>query len=84
MGDAAATNVRAQIHHVDGHDICRVQVDPSGFPVDATVIKQKPGGPKMTVTEFYVRRLNGTVALDIVERQKYLAQRWPAAPGSRT
>ena len=35
------------------HDICRVQVDPSGVPVDATVIKQKPGGPKEKVTEFY-------------------------------
>ena len=27
MGDAAVTNVRAQMHHVDGHDICRVQVE---------------------------------------------------------
>ncbi|MBK9296003.1 MAG: hypothetical protein WA988_01785 [Candidatus Nanopelagicales bacterium] len=80
MGDAAATSVRAQIHHVDGHDICRVQVDPSGFPIDATVIKQKPGGPKEKLAEFYVRRLNRTVALDIVEKQKYLAQRWPATP----
>ncbi|MBK7166366.1 MAG: ATP-binding protein [Candidatus Microthrix sp.] len=80
MGDAAATNLRAQIHHVDGHDICRVQVDPSGFPVDATVIKQKPDGPKEQLTEYYVRRLNGTVALDVVEKQKYIAQRWPATP----
>ena len=66
------------MHHVDGHDICRVQVDPSGFPVDAKVIKQKPGGPKEQLTEFYVRKLNGTVALDVVEKQKYIAQRWPA------
>jgi type I restriction enzyme R subunit len=80
MGDAAVTNVRAQMHHVDGHDICRVQVDPSGFPVDATVIKQKPGGPKEKVTEFYVRGLNGTKALDVVEKQKYIAQRWPGTP----
>ena len=77
MGDAAVTNVRAQMHHVDGYDICRVQVDPSGFPVDATVIKQKPGDPKAKVTEFYVRGLNGTKALDVVEKQRYIAQRWP-------
>jgi type I restriction enzyme R subunit len=82
MGDAAAINVRAQTHHVDGHDICRVQVDPSGFPVDATVIKHKPGGPKEQLTEFYVRRLNGTVACDAVEKQKYIAQRRPASPGA--
>ncbi len=81
---SAVTNVRAQIHHVDGHDICRVQVDPSGFPVDATVIKQKPDGPKEQLTEYYVRRLNGTVALDVVEKQKYIAQRWPATPDTLT
>jgi hypothetical protein len=69
---------------VDGHDICRVQVNPSGFPVDATVIKQKPGGPKTTVTEFYVRQLNGTVALDVVEKQKYINQRWPSTPADRS
>jgi len=57
-----------------------VQVDPSGFPADATVIKQKPGGPKEKLTEFYVRKLNGTVALDVVEKQKYITQRWPTIP----
>jgi len=51
MGDAAATNVRPYLHHVDGHDICRVQVDACGFPVDAKVIYQKPNGPKETRTE---------------------------------
>ncbi len=78
MGDAAATNVRPQIHHVDGHDICRVQVDPCGFPVDATVIHQKPDGPKETRTEFFVRVANGTKALDAVEKQKYIFSRWGA------
>ena len=76
MGDAAATLVRPQIHHVDGGDVCRVQVDPAGFPVDAKVIIQKPGGPKDTRTEFYVRVANGTKALDVVEREKYIVQRW--------
>lgn len=76
MGDAAATLVRPQIHQVNGGDVCRVQVDPAGFPVDAKVIIQKPGGPKETRTEFYVRVANGTKALDTVEREKYVAQRW--------
>jgi len=76
MGDAAATNVRPYLHHVDGHDICRVQVDACGFPVDAKVIYQKPGGPKETRTEFFVRVANGTKALDVVQREKYIAGRW--------
>ena len=80
MGDAAATNVRPQIHHLDGRDLCRVQVDPAGFPVDAKVIHQKPNGPKETRTEFYVRVANSTRALDAVEREKFIASRWGASP----
>ena len=82
MGDAAATNVRPQMHHVDGNDICRVQVDPSGFPVHARVIYQKPGQPKELRTEFFVRIANGTKAVDVVERERYVANRWrgPSAP----
>ncbi|MFA7477115.1 MAG: type I restriction endonuclease [Acidimicrobiia bacterium] len=76
MGDAAATLVRPQIHRVNGGEVCRVQVDPAGFPVDAKVIIQKPGGPKETRTEFYVRIINGTKALNTVEREKYIQQRW--------
>lgn len=76
MGDAAATNVRLHIHKVNGGEVCRVQVDPAGFPVDAKVIIQKPGGPKETRTEFHVRVANGTKALDAVEREKYVASRW--------
>ncbi|HVE45872.1 MAG TPA: ATP-binding protein [Acidimicrobiales bacterium] len=76
MGEAAATNVRPRIHRVDGHDLCRVQVDPAGFPVDAKVILQKPGGPKETRTEFYVRVANGTRALNGLEREKYVGSRW--------
>ena len=60
MGDAAATNVRSNVHHVDGHDVCRVQVDPSGSLVEAKVIYRKPNQPKETRTEFFVRAANGT------------------------
>jgi type I restriction enzyme R subunit len=79
VGDAAATNVRPHMHHVDGHDLCRVQVDPAGFPVEAKVIKQKGDGSMATTIEFYVRIGNGTKALNAVEREKYVAQRWGRA-----
>ncbi|CAN5122477.1 hypothetical protein BH24ACT1_BH24ACT1_11760 [soil metagenome] len=75
VGDAAATNVRPYLHHVDGHDICRVQVDACGFPIDAQVIYQKPNGPKETRTEFFVRVANGTKALNVVQWEKYIAGR---------
>jgi len=77
MGAAAATNVRAQIHHVADYDICRVQVDPCAFPVDAEVMYQKPDGPKEIRREFFVRIGNGTRALDAVQRERYVAGRWP-------
>jgi type I restriction enzyme R subunit len=79
MGDAAAALVRPQIHRVNGGDVCRVQVDSAGFPVYAKVITQKSDGSKETRTEFYVRVANGTKALDAVEREKYITQRWGAA-----
>ncbi len=78
MGDAAATNVRPYLHHVDGHDICRVHVLPSGVPVEATVtVDTKAGREKKTA--FYVRVLNGTREItDETERDRYIAGRWPA------
>jgi type I restriction enzyme R subunit len=35
FGAAAAANISSQIFTVDGHDLARVHVEPSGFPVDA-------------------------------------------------
>ena len=78
MGPAAATNVRPTIQHVNGGDVCRIQVDPCGFPVDATVVHDK-NGQHVKQTQFFVRVANGTKALDDDEKQKYLAQRWPGA-----
>jgi type I restriction enzyme R subunit len=40
---AAATNARPVIQRVNGGDICRVHVDPCGFPVEATVLHDKNG-----------------------------------------
>lgn len=41
MGGAVAANVTMQIHTIDGNDLCRVHVRPSGFPVDAKVTLDK-------------------------------------------
>jgi type I restriction enzyme, R subunit len=38
VGLAAATNVTTTIHSVDGRDLCRVHVEPSGHPVDADFV----------------------------------------------
>jgi hypothetical protein len=55
-----------------------VMVDPSGFPVDATVIHGK-NGDYVKQTQFFERVANGTPALDDDEEQTSLAQRWPGA-----
>jgi type I restriction enzyme, R subunit len=68
---------------VDGHDVCRIQVDPSAFPVDARVIHQKPGGPTETRTEFYVRVANATKALNAAEKEKPVLGRWENAGAVR-
>ena len=75
----AASNVRSHVHHVNGHDLCRVQVDPAGFPVDAKVTVHKPGAPMQARTEFYVRVANGTKALAAEDRTKYVTGRWGGA-----
>jgi type I restriction enzyme R subunit len=76
LGEAAASNVRVQLHTVDGADICRVHVPPSSFPVDAGV-KIDKGGQIEKKTAFYVRIGNGTREIgDPDERQKYIAGRW--------
>ena len=52
--------------------------NPSGSPVDATVLHDK-NGQRFKQTKFFVRVANGTKALDEDEKQKYLSQRWPGA-----
>jgi type I restriction enzyme R subunit len=76
MGAAAAANISTQMHSIDGQDLCRVHVRPSGFPVDAkvTIVRKDQHEKK---TNFYVRVANGTRSLDESEKQKYIATRWP-------
>ncbi len=79
IGPAATANVSVQIHTVDGHDLARVHVRPSGFPVDAEVTVPGTGADKgklVKKTAFYIRRLNATVELDDMERDKHRASRW--------
>jgi type I restriction enzyme R subunit len=76
MGAAAATHVTTQIHTIDGKDIARVHVTPSGLPVDAVVTVVDKQGQHLKKTGFYVRVGNGTKELDEAERAKYTAGRW--------
>ena len=76
LGETAASTVAAQLHTVNGHDLCRVHVPPSTFPVDAKVVVEKKGQME-TRTAFYVRIVNGTREItDTGERQKFIANRW--------
>lgn len=75
VGMAAATNVSTTVHTVDGHDLCRVHVSPSGHPVTAKVTTSQ--GVR---EQFVVRLNNGTRAIDNeIELQHYIAQRWGAS-----
>jgi type I restriction enzyme R subunit len=80
VGLAAAANVTTTIHRVDGHDICRVHVEPSGHPVDAEVMVADKQGQFTKKQVFYVRLNNGTRSIsEEKERQRYIAQRWGAS-----
>jgi len=77
VGLAAAANVTTTIHHVDGHDVCRVHVDPSGHPVEAEVTVADKQGQFDKKRVFYIRLNNGTRAIeDEREQERYVAQRW--------
>jgi type I restriction enzyme R subunit len=77
VGLAAAANVTTTIHRVDGHDVCRVHVDPSGHPIDAEVTVADKQGQFSKKRVFYIRLNNGTRAMeDEKQRERYVAQRW--------
>jgi type I restriction enzyme R subunit len=83
VGLAAATNVTTTIHRVDGHDLCRVHVEPSGHPVEADFVTVDDHGQFSKSRVFFVRLNNGTRAIrDERERERYLAHRW-GSPASR-
>ncbi len=77
VGLAAAANVTTTVHRVDGHDLCRVHVEPSGHPVDAEVAVADPQGQLGRKRVFYIRLNNGTRAIeDERERERFVAHRW--------
>ncbi|MBA2391004.1 MAG: putative DNA binding domain-containing protein, partial [Geodermatophilaceae bacterium] len=79
VGETVASTVSVQVHTVDGTDLCRVHVPPSGFPVEATVVVDK-GGQTTKRPAFYVRIGNGTREIvDAAERGKYIASRFGVA-----
>jgi type I restriction enzyme R subunit len=77
VGLAAAANVTTTIDAVEGRDLCRVHVEPSGHPVEAEVTVADERGQFSKERVFYARLNNATRAIsDERERQKYIAQRW--------
>lgn len=84
VGETAASAVSAQVHTVDGRDLCRVHVPPSGFPVDAQV-KVDKSGQVLKKFAFYIRVGNGTREItDPAEKQKYIASRWGTGTPEKT
>jgi type I restriction enzyme R subunit len=62
---------------VDGHDLCRVHVEPSGHPVHAEVTKVDQSGSHSKQTAFFIRLANGTKEISNErEIQRYIAQHW--------
>jgi type I restriction enzyme, R subunit len=77
VGLAAAANVMTTIHHVDGHDVCRVHVEASGHPVEAEVSVADRQGQFTKKRVLYIRLNNGPRAIeDEKERERYVVQRW--------
>lgn len=77
LGDAAATLVGWEFHTVDGHDLCRVSVEPADYPV-----YEGTGDDDRT---FWWRYPTGTQAIaDPVEEQRIIHRRFGngGPPGS--
>jgi len=80
VGTAAATYVTTHIHTVDGRDLCRVHVRPSGHPVRAKVTIVDAQGQHQKSERFFVRLNNGTRAIDDpAEVERSIASHWAAA-----
>lgn len=60
-GETVASLVSVQLHTVDGADLCRVHVPPSGIPVEATVVMDKDG-QRTKRPAFYVRLSRASLA----------------------
>ena len=80
LGAAAVANVTTEIYTVDGKDICRVHVKPSGFPVDAKVVIIDKKDQHIKQTNRYARLNNKTHKFQSNDEwEKFKSQRWPGA-----
>ena len=79
MGAAVGGLISVQMHTIEDLDICRVQVPPSGTPVDATVTVDVKG-KLVKKTVFYVRVGNTTREADEAEKAKHILNHWPRRP----
>jgi ATP-dependent Lon protease len=64
IGKPALANVSVAFEEVDGHDVCRIEVNPSRKPVYAKGKQAK---------DFFVRLNNGTRSLDVEEAFDYIS-----------
>ena len=77
VGMAAAANVSYEILRVDGEDLCRAHVRPSGFPVEAHVSEVDKRGQHRKKGAFYGRFGNATRPVtDEAELERYKQQIW--------
>jgi ATP-dependent Lon protease len=67
IGKPAMANLSVTFEAVNGHDICRIDVDPSRTPVYATFKQAK---------DFYVRSNNSTRSFDIEEAMNYISSHY--------
>jgi len=70
IGPAAAARITTQIHRVDGHDICRVHVEPSSRPIYTHLADAG--------AESFFVRINGSTleVTDSDEIARYVEDRW--------
>lgn len=77
VGPAAAANVTHEILHVEGEDLCRVHVRPSGFPVEARITEVDKQSQHQKKKVFYGRFGGATRAVtDEAELERYKLQIW--------
>jgi hypothetical protein len=70
FGKPAARLYSLTFHEVEGHDVCRIEVQPSP---SAVYVDEKGGRP----AQLYIRTGNASRALDVREIIEYSRHRWP-------
>ena len=71
FGKPATRLYAITFHQTSGHDVCRIEVQPSPDPV---YVDEKGGKPQ----QLYIRTGNATRALDIRDIIEYSRHHWPS------